>query len=48
MTPAKFICLREHPENVRWDMGCGREWVGDYSASRGCPFCGGLYVKEVK
>ena len=46
MTPTKFVCLREHPENVRWDMGCGREWVG--SAASGCPFCGGLYVKEVK
>jgi hypothetical protein len=44
MTPTKFLCLREHPENVRWGMGCGREWVG--SAARGCPFCGGLYVKE--
>jgi len=46
MTPAKFLCLREHPENVRWGIGCGREWVG--SAARGCPFCGELYVKEVK
>lgn len=46
MTPAKFICLREHPENTRWGSGCGREWVG--SAKQGCPYCGALYVKEVK
>jgi hypothetical protein len=46
MTPAKFICLREHPENTRWGLGCGREWAG--SAGRGCPYCGALYVKEVK
>ena len=46
MTPAKFICLREHPENVRWGLGCGREWAG--SAGRGCPYCGAFYVKEVK
>jgi hypothetical protein len=29
MTPAKFICLREHPENVRWGLGCGAWAVGE-------------------
>gem|GEM_PF-2917650 len=46
MIPAKFICLTDHPQNVRWGEGCGREWVG--TGVRGCPFCGALWVKRIK